>query len=271
MQKWTAYFISDHTGITIESLGKTLLSQFDQINFDFHTAPYIDDLDKAKELVDQLHVLHNSEPLLIFSSIIDPKIRACFGNNGFTHFDLFSMFIPQLEKSLDQKAIGETGRVHSVLDYHQYMTRIEAINFALAHDDGLNPKHYRKADVVLVGLSRSGKTPTCLYLAIQYGIRAANYPLTEEDLQKDELPLCLKDCEESLFGLLIDPKRLSDIRQERLPGSRYASLQQCKLEMRQIQQLFFKYNIPSLNTSSLSIEEIATKVLLQKGVEKRLD
>lgn len=188
MQKWTIYFISDHTGITIESLGKTLLSQFDNIDFEFKTIPFVDDLSKANALIQSLEDHANNHNVMIFSSIVTPELRDCFNKADFIYFDLFSAFLPKLEKTFDQEAVGVSGRIHSALDYHKYMTRIEAINYALSHDDGLNANHYDKADIILVGASRSGKTPTCLYLAIQFGICAANYPLTEEDLRTDELP-----------------------------------------------------------------------------------
>ena len=268
LMKLLVYFVSDHTGITVESLGRTLLSQFEFDEASYKTRPYIDTIEKAQELIASIET-NESEHLIIFSSLSDQNITQVFSKSDFQHIDIFAEFLPRLEGMLNQKASGEAGLAHSAKNYNKYMMRIEAINFALAHDDGLNSKYYEKADILLIGVSRSGKTPTCLYMAIQFGIEAANYPITEEDWNGGILPTVLQPQKQKLFGLLIDPKRLHEIRSERLPNSRYASLQQCRLELSRIKELYQKNNIPFLDTTSLSIEEISTQILLKTDIEKR--
>lgn len=265
------YFISDHTGITVEGLGRSLLSQFKDIQFNYISKPFINDEDKVQATVLKLQELVAAgNKVLVFSTIVNKVLRAAFADKNFEHFDLFNTYIPRLENILQQTAVAEAGRAHGVGDYHKYMTRIEAIDFTLLHDDGLNYKHYEQADIILVGVSRSGKTPTCLYLAIQYGVRAANYPMTEEDLISGDLPQILKKVHHKLFGLLIDAQRLHEIRSERLPNSRYASVAQCQMELKKVEQLFLEEKIPFLNTTSLSIEEISTQILAHTGLQKRL-
>lgn len=265
------YFISDHTGITVESLGRSLLSQFKEMQFQYHSKPYVNSQEKVNDLVAKLEgLVQQGNRVIVFSTIVNQALRRALMVKSFQHFDLFSTFLPQLETILEQKASPETGLSHGVVDYHKYMTRIEAIDFTLQHDDGLHHKHYEQADLILIGVSRSGKTPTCLYMAIQYGIRAANYPITEEDLMHDALPNALKKVKDKLFGLLIDVDRLHSIRTERLSNSRYASLEQCKKELVKVEKLYRQENIPFLNTTKLSIEEISTQILLQTGLEKRL-
>ena len=175
-----------------------------------------------------------------------------------------------LEKELCAAPTQEVGRSHGLVDHASYNARIEAVNFALTHDDGIGTRNYHEAEIILVGLSRSGKTPTCVYLALQFGIRAANYPITEEDLQDSALPKPLHDHRAKLFGLAIDAYRLQRIRTERKPNSRYASLQQCRLEVNRINNLFKHENIRSLDTTTSSVEEIATIILDITGLERHL-
>ena len=268
LMKTTVYFISDHTGLTVEALGRTLLSQFELDAVEFFTISYINTESKAHAIINKLNE-KVCDRLIVFSSIVNKSLRALFFGQKFDYIDLFSVFLPQLEETLHLKAKDMAGLVHSVGDYSKYMLRIEAINFALAHDDGLNYKGYSQADIILVGVSRSGKTPTSLYLAIQFGIKAANYPITEDDIVANQLPKALTTVREKLHGLLIDPQRLHEIRSERLPNSQYASLAQCRKELEHVRLLFEKVNTPYLDTTALSIEEISTQILTQAGITKR--
>jgi regulator of PEP synthase PpsR (kinase-PPPase family) len=160
-------------------------------------------------------------------------------------------------------------RSHGLIDYERYEARINATNYALAHDDGVDVD-YSQAELILIGVSRSGKTPTCLYMALHYGVRAANYPLTDEDLEQLELPARLRPYRDRLFGLTIDPERLAQIREQRRPGSRYATVAQCRWELEQADRLMRRAGIPSLNTTHVSIEEIASKILDRFGIERTL-
>lgn len=183
--------------------------------------------------------------------------------------DVFAPFVGTLEEELGVKRSGAVNRSHGLVNYAKYESRIEATNYTLAHDDGVNV-NYEDADVVLIGVSRSGKTPTCLYMALQYGVRAANYPLTEEDLEKLELPARLRPYRERLYGLTIDAERLTQIRSERRPGSRYASMKQGQWELARADRLYRMENIPSISTTKTSIEEIASKILDHRGIEKNM-
>ncbi len=205
--KRTAFFISDGTGITAETLGQSLLAQFENISFVKLTRPYIDTEEKARAMVQQINNAAESDGArpIIFDTIVNRDIRAVLAqSNGFM-IDIFATFLSPLEQELSADSSYSVGKSHSIGHNSNYMDRIEAVNFALDNDDGARTHYYDKADLILVGVSRCGKTPTCLYMALQYGIRAANYPLTEEDMERLQLPNALKQYKHKLFGLTIDP------------------------------------------------------------------
>ncbi|WP_462383213.1 posphoenolpyruvate synthetase regulatory kinase/phosphorylase PpsR [Pseudomonas sp. Marseille-QA0892] len=270
--KRTAFFISDGTGITAETLGQSLLAQFENITFNKLTRPYTDSIEKARAMVQQINAAAESDGArpIIFDTIVNQEIRDVLAqSNGFM-IDIFSTFLAPLEHELSSSSSYSVGKSHSIGQGANYMQRIEAVNFALDNDDGARTQHYDKADVILVGVSRCGKTPTCLYMAMQYGIRAANYPLTEEDMERLQLPAALKTYRHKLFGLTIDPERLAAIRHERRANSRYASFDQCDFEVREVELLFKRENIAYIDTTHFSVEEISAKILVEKGVERRL-
>ena len=270
--KRTAFFISDGTGITAETLGHSLLAQFENITFTKLTRPYIDTADKARAVVQQINLAADKDGArpIIFDTIVNQDIRDILAESNGYMIDIFQHFLSPLEQELTSHSSYSVGKSHSIAHNSNYMERIEAVNFALDNDDGGRTHHYDKADLILVGVSRCGKTPTCLYMAMQYGIRAANYPLTEEDMESLQLPKALKNYQHKLFGLTIDPDRLASIRHERKPNSRYASFAQCEFEVREVENLFRRENIPNLNTTHFSVEEISAKILVEKGVERRL-
>ncbi|CAM3826051.1 MULTISPECIES: pyruvate, water dikinase regulatory protein [Pseudomonadaceae] len=270
--KRTAFFISDGTGITAETLGQSLLAQFENIQFTKLTRPYIDSIEKARAMVQQIDAAAERDGArpIIFDTIVNRDIRAILDTaNGFM-IDIFSTFLSPLEQELSSHSSYSVGKSHSIGQHSNYMERIEAVNFALDNDDGARTHYYDKADLILVGVSRCGKTPTCLYMAMQYGIRAANYPLTEDDMERLQLPESLKKHRDKLFGLTIDPDRLTAIRHERKPNSRYASFAQCEFEVREVEGLFRRENIAFINSTHFSVEEISAKILVEKGVERRL-
>lgn len=267
--KRTAFFVSDGTGITAETLGHSLLSQFDKIELALITRPYINTIDKAQLLVEQINEAHQRDGVkpLVFETIVDSQISNTLKqSNGFI-INIFSSFISSLEKELATKATGYVGKTHSISN--NYVDRIDAINFALDNDDGSRTRFYDKADIILIGVSRSGKTPSCLYMAMQYGIKAANYPLTEEDMEKRQLPEPLKDFKSNLFGLTIDVDRLVAIRNERRSNSKYASYAQCQFEIQEAEALFQRENIPFVNSTHFSVEEIAAKILTTQNLTRR--
>jgi len=270
--KRTAFFISDGTGITAETLGQSLLAQFENISFTKLTRPYIDTPEKAHAMVKQINGAAEKDGArpIIFDTVVNQEIRDILAeSNGFM-IDIFSSFLAPLEQELMSHSSYSVGKSHSIGYNSHYMERIEAVNFALDNDDGARTHYYDKADLILVGVSRCGKTPTCLYMAMQYGIRAANYPLTEEDMERLQLPTALKPYRSKLFGLTIDAERLTAIRHERKPNSRYASFAQCEFEVREVEQLLRRESIPYINSTHFSVEEISAKILVEKGVERRL-
>ena len=268
----TAFFISDGTGITAEALGHSLLIQFENIEFEQVTLPYIDSEEKAQEAVERINraaEVDGARPI-IFDTIVDRRIRKIlYTANGFI-MDIFSTFLEPLEGELGEASSYSVGKSHSITKDDRYKRRIDAMHFALDNDDGARTRNYEAADIILVGVSRCGKTPTCIYLALQFGIRAANYPITDDDLEDMQLPKVLRPHKGKLFGLTIEVDRLVAIREERRANSRYASHKQCQMEVEAVESLFRQLNIPFLNTTHFSVEEISTRILQITGLERHL-
>ncbi|WP_111656556.1 posphoenolpyruvate synthetase regulatory kinase/phosphorylase PpsR [Isoalcanivorax indicus] len=270
--KRTAFFVSDGTGITAETLGHSMLSQFRGVEFEQVTLPYVQSLETTQSAVARINETaeRDGQRPVVFSTLVDEEHRALIGRCHGLVLDMFAAFVGPLESELGVRSSHTVGETHAIRDHEAYRIRIDAVHYALDNDDGARTRHYDKADVVLVGVSRSGKTPTCLYLALQFGLYAANYPLTEDDFDDLRLPQSLMPHKDKLFGLTIDPDRLAAIRSERKAGSKYASPRQCDMEVRALEALFNKFNIPSLNATELSIEEISTRILAKTGIQRRL-
>jgi regulator of PEP synthase PpsR (kinase-PPPase family) len=266
------FFVSDRTGITAETLGHSLLTQFNGIEFQRVTVPFIDNADKAREMVARINEATRTSGVqtIVFSSFVDEEVRAIIETADCLCLDFFDAFIGPLERELQVRSAHAAGRAHGMQDHENYARRIDAMNFALANDDGVNTRAYGDAEVVLIGVSRSGKTPTCLYLALHYGIHAANCPLTEDDLEEGRLPPALAKHKDRLFGLTIDPVRLKGIRQERRPDSRYSSTRQVHFEVKEAEAMFRRYDVPFYDTTHASVEEIATTVIQRAGLRRRL-
>jgi [pyruvate, water dikinase]-phosphate phosphotransferase / [pyruvate, water dikinase] kinase len=266
----TVFYLSDQTGITAELLGQTLLSQFDSVEFITQTIPYISNQEKAQKAVDLIN--RNAQqtgtlPVLI-STIVRSDIKTILHTSQALMLDVFEHFIAPLEETFNEHSNLRVGKKHSLEDKEAYDNRIQAVNFALNTDDGLSHKQYSKADIILLGVSRSGKTPTALYMAMQFGILAANYPITEEDLENHELPTWALQFKNKLFGLEIDATRLHEIRTDRRAQSRYASIEQCEYEVKQIKKFYLKEDIPTIDTTTRSIEEIATKIIAKSKLKR---
>jgi regulator of PEP synthase PpsR (kinase-PPPase family) len=265
------FYVSDGTGITAETIGHSLLTQFNGVKFDTRRIAFVDSVEKAEAAVAEIRSTGERagcRPVVV-NTVVDPDLNALLAESGALMLDLFAPFIAPLEQELGVRREGRVGHAHGMVDFAAYEERINATNYALTHDDGVDI-HYDDADVILVGVSRSGKTPTCLYLALHYGVKAANYPLTEEDLEVAELPKRLRAHRKKLFGLTIDPARLQQIRTERKPNSRYATLEVCRREVAEAEAMFRQENIPVLSTTHTSIEEIDGKVLAQKGIRRNM-
>lgn len=263
------FFISDRTGLSAEGMGNALLEQFENFKFKQMSYAFINTLDKAHGLVQIIN--HKAEEdgvrPIVFSSVVDLEIGRILSQANALHISLFDAFLALLEDEL-----GATAR-HSVKsrvqNVERYDARMEAVNFALNHDDGVSEANLKEADVILMGVSRSGKTPTCLYLALQYGIRAANYPLTPDDLESPELPRMVKAHKNKLFGLTINPDRLHDIREERRANSNYSHIDTCKQEVRDAQAMFRRHQIPFTDTTHKSVEELAVSILQECQLKRR--
>jgi len=272
MGRRTVFFVSDQTGVTAETMGHSLLVQFEGQEFRPVTLPFVSTADKAAEAVQRIDAAARDEGLrpIVFCTLVEDDIRSIVrGANGL-FLDFFDAFLGPLENELKMTSAHASGRAHGMTDLVAYTTRINATNFAVANDDGSGARDYDHADVILIGVSRSGKTPTCLYLALQYGIFAANYPLTDEELETGSVPKVLLPHRRKLYGLTIEPERLQQIRQERRPDSRYASAQQVQYEVRGALALFERQGIPYIETTSCSIEEIASRILDGLNLERRV-
>ena len=267
----TVFFVSDQTGVTAETMGHSLMTQFEGMDFRPVTLPFVASVDKAQEAVRRINRAAEEEGIrpIIFSTLVQDDLRGIVMTANGLFLDFFAAFVGPLERELNTRSTHRAGRAHGMADTAAYTARINATNYALANDDGTGGD-YSHADVILVGVSRSGKTPTCLYMALQYGVFAANYPLTEEDLESGKLPKRLESFRRKLFALSIKPERLQQIRNERRPDSRYASRQQVQYELRAAEALFTRYAIPCLDTTECSIEEIASRILNTSGIERRL-
>lgn len=272
MSQRTIFFLSDQTGVTAETLGHSLLTQFEGQEFRQVTVPFIDSEDKALDAVRRIDRAAKEEGLrpIVFSSMVQDELREIVKRADGLYLDIFDAFLAPLETELQLKSSHKSGRAHGMSDIDAYMKRIEATNYALANDDGGSIADYDQADVVLVGVSRSGKTPTCLYLAMQYGVYAANFPFTDEEFETGKLPAKVMSNKHKLFGLTISPSRLQQIRRERRAHGRYSTAQQVRFELREAEKLFQRYAIPYVDTTEFSIEEIASRILDSTGVERRV-
>ena len=267
--KRIVFYISDSTGITVETIGRSLLTQFSTLEYETHTFRFINNEAKALEVVQAINNVStndNGRPI-VFSTLVDENLRTIIENSRCLFFDVMQAVLQPLADELGLPARPMVGQSHGVIYNQRYNHRMTAINFALMSDDGLRTNKYDEADVILVGVSRSGKTPTSVFLALHYGIYAANYPLVEEDLERLQLPEPIKPWRKKAFGLTISPERLHHIRSERRPDSDYASLRQCQYEVRQVEALYRQFGIKYLDVSSMSVEEIATSIMTQAQLE----
>lgn len=265
------FYVSDGTGITAETIGHSLLTQFEGLRFSTDRLPFVDTADKARDAALKIHAAGKACGLrpVVVNSCVDPELNHLLAESGALMLDVFAPFIAPLEQELGRPRSSHIGRAHGMVDFDTYHRRINAMNYALTHDDGVKPD-YAEADLILVAVSRAGKTPTCVYLALQHGVKAANYPLTPEDLDAERLPEKLRRYRRKLFGLTIDPVRLHQIRQERRPDSRYARLDTCKREVAQAEVLLRREGVELLSTTHASIEEIASRVMEHLGINREM-
>ena len=266
----TIFFISDGTGITAETLGHSLLTQFEGVRLKMVRIPFVNSTDKARECLERLKeatILDGARPI-VFSTLIDRDLNRILSEANVLCLNFFDTFIVPLEAELGVKSTHTIGRTNGSIDTNDYKQRIEAINYTLSHDDGVTNQGLEQADVILVGVSRCGKTPTSLYLAMQFGVKAANFPLIPEDFERMKMPDSLVKHREKLFGLTIQPERLNQIRSERRPNSKYASLENCRYEVKEAEKMMRQHDIRWLDSSTKSIEEISTTIMQEVKLER---
>ena len=272
LEKRSVFVVSDRTGLTAEELARSLLTQFPLVHFVTTVLPFVDSDDKLKDVLRQINessASDGSRPI-VFVTFVNADYRKQIDQANALVIDVFSSFMGLLSRELNVAPSWQPGYSHGVTDPLRYNSRIDAVHFAMDCDDGVNPDAYDQADMILVGVSRSGKTPTCVYLAMHFGLYCANYPLTDDDFLDDGLPPVLHPYRDRLFGLTIDPRRLHEIREKRRSGSAYAKLAQCQLEVRRAEGLYRHHGISTSDTSGISVEEIATTVLQQSGIRREL-
>ena len=265
------FIVSDGTGITAENFSQSILAQF-ELSFKQIRIPFVDSPEKAYQALETINQACQDKGFkpIIFTTLVNPEMNSIVAKAEGLVLDMFQTFVAPLEQLLGQKSTHAINRLHHNADTDAYKNRIEAINYSLAHDDGQSNQNLASADVILVGVSRVGKTPTSLYLAMQYGLKAANYPLIPEDFERGKLPHDLRAFPQKIFGLMIDPERLAEIRNERRPGSNYAKLENCRYEINEATAMMRRESIPWIATTSKSIEEIATTILQAIKSDKTL-
>jgi regulator of PEP synthase PpsR (kinase-PPPase family) len=263
------YFLSNGTAITAETLGLSLLAQFPSHQFQTRTIPFVDTFEKAHSVAEEIDrsIDEASQLPIVICTMADTDLMQIINRSKALVIDPFGDFLPRLEKILAVQH-HQPGQSHRIVNPSIYESRIEAIDYTMLHDDGGKMQNYDEADIILVGVSRSGKTPSCLYLALQFGIKAANYPITEEDMESEKLPGPIREFENRLYGLTTDLNRLVNIRQERRPNSRYSSQEQCRYELRAVEQMYQRHNINNINTSKMSVEEISARIIRDTGLHR---
>ena len=263
------YFLSNGTAITAETLGMSLLAQFPDHPLQTHTVPFVDTLEKAVAFADEINRVFDASGQLpiVICTMGDEDLVKIIKQCKALVIDPFGDILPRLEKAFAAQH-HQPGESHRTANPSLYESRIDAIDYAMLHDDGGKTQNYHEADIILVGVSRSGKTPSCLYLALQFGIKAANYPITEEDMDTDRLPKPIAPFKERLYGLTTDLQRLVNIREERRPNSRYASVNQCRFELRAVEEMYSRHRIAYINTSRMSVEEISARIIRDNGLHR---
>lgn len=270
-EKRVVYFVSESTAITAETLGNSLLSQFPGVEFERHYIPFINSVTKAKALVRELNDAASrfDHKPLVFATTTGEEINRMLEEAACHYYELFERYLEQIGNDLGIQPARESGLSHGVINTQTYDLRIDTVNYTLSHDDAMTMKNLNLSDVILIGVSRSGKTPTSLYLALHYGVKAANYPLTEEDFSVNDLPPELIANRHKLVAITIDAQRLREVRERRRPGSKYATLATCTSEIRKAQLIFKQYGLTALDTTMSSIEELAARIVRIRGLKPK--
>ena len=262
------YYISDSTGILVTNLGQALICQFPEVNFYEEKFPFIRTVAEAKKIMNHIMKRSGGRRPIIFSTILDADVRAVFDSPEVEYFEAYGLFLEDLEIRLESRAVREPGYARHPSDVTMNK-RVEAIHYCLEHDDGTKVSEYDEADIILVGVSRTGKTPVSVYLATQMGLKSANFPLTTEHLNSYRVPEVIRQNLSRVAALTTSPEQLHSAREKRYPGSKYAKLSMCMEELKQAEQIYMKTHIPIVSSAGKSIEEIATQVMEELGISKK--
>jgi len=264
----TVFFVSESTGITAETLGHSLLSQFPHIEFTYHQRSFVDTEKKAHKLAEEIAETTKAEGFkpLVFATMPETQINQILKDSDCHYYEVFESILDKIGQDLHTEPTRESGLSHGLVNEKSYDARIDALNYTLMHDDAMVLKTLHEADVIIIGVSRSGKTPTSLYLALKFGIKAANYPITDDDFDRDELPKVLLENKDKLVATTIKAKRLQQIREKRRPNSQYSSLQTCKSEIKKAHKLYERYGLEPLDVTTQSIEELAAQIVRSHSI-----
>lgn len=263
------YYLSGSTGILAEDLGKSLLCQFPEISFNEEKFSFIRTEKEAWEVRELIIKQSAGRRPLVFSTIMNPELIEILDAPEIEFFHICDSYLTRLEELLEAKPLRESGFSRH-LDDTTMAKRVSAIQYCIAHDDGSSTKDYDEAEAILLGVSRSGKTPVSVYLATQMGIKTANYPLVCDDLNAYRLPPDILRNRKKVIGLSTTPEILHHIREKRYKGSSYAKLATCVNEISQAHQIFLKYEIPVIMSDGRSIEETATQVAQELTIKKKI-
>lgn len=253
------YYVSGNTGILAKEMGNAMLCQFPEVSFNEELIPFVRTESQAKKALERILTQSPGRYPLVFSTLFSKNLNRIFDTPEIEYLNICDHFLEQLEEMLEVKPIREPGTARA-LDNSTMTKRVNAIHFSIAHDDGTGTKDYDEADLIIVGVSRSGKTPVSIFLATQMGIKTANYPLVDDDLQSGRLPSEIVRNKKKVIGLSTTPEMLHSFREKRYKGSSYAQISTCKSELRMSDQIFLKYQIPVVFSDGRSIEETATQV-----------
>ncbi|GAA0399028.1 pyruvate, water dikinase regulatory protein [Cocleimonas flava] len=259
----TVFIVSESTGITAETMAHSLLSQFPHLEFTYHQRSFVDTEEKAHELAKEIYEVGESQGFrpLVFATMPETNINDILASANCHYYEIFESFLDKIGHDLHTEPTRESGLSHGMINHKTYDARIDALNFTLKHDDAMVLKTIGESDIIIIGVSRSGKTPTSLYLALKFGIKVANYPITEDDFEKNELPQVLLDNKHKIFATSIKAKRLMQIREKRIPNSEYSSLKTCKAEIAKANKLYKKYGFVPMDVTKRSIEELAAQII----------
>ncbi|WP_417899555.1 pyruvate, water dikinase regulatory protein [Bacillus haimaensis] len=260
MEKRTVYILSDSVGETAELAVKAAISQFNGANFHLKRIPYVEDIATITEVISIAKINHG----LIAFTLVVPEMRkhliSLSQKEGVPVYDIIGPLVDLMEQEYKVKPKYQPGLVRQLDD--DYFKKIEAVEFAVKYDDGRDPRGIIKADIVLVGVSRTSKTPLSQYLAHKR-LKVANVPIVPEVDPPEEL---YKVSPEKCFGLKISPEKLNDIRKERLKAlglndkAAYANLERIKEELAFFETVVNKIGCEVIDVTNKAVEETANLI-----------